>query len=159
MVDYKFQGTYITPPPYSMCPMALTPLHTTARDVETKCENVFSTTHANRNENYCFTQQCVWSVYDILRVPGMAPGIRSIPKSAIWSYLSWATSGELSNHSITDHLQPGENWNFSQVSWLKLRDTPTYRSAIFHHGIVHFMAFCNAAREKAALADVIIKVL
>lgn len=88
-----------------MCPIGLTPLHTTARGAETKRENVFSTTHGNKKENYCFTQQCVWSVYDILCVPGIAPGIKSIPESAIWSYLSWATSGALSNHSITDHLQ------------------------------------------------------
>lgn len=102
-------------------------------------KNVFSTTHANRNENYCFTQQCVWSVYDILHVPGIAPGIRSIPESAIWSYLSWATSGELSNHSITDHLQhwrklkllPGELTQAQGHIYLPECNIPPWDSAFY----------------------------
>lgn len=56
--------------------MAVTPLHTAARDVQNKRENVFPTTHENRRKTYWFTQQYVLSVSDSPRVPGIALGIR-----------------------------------------------------------------------------------
>lgn len=42
---------------------------------------------------------------------------------------------------------------------LRVSKTATYWCAVFHHGIVHFVTFCNTAREEATLADVVVKVL
>lgn len=52
------------------------------------------------------------------------------------------------------------NLEFLSGEWTHhVRRTLTYRSAIFYHGVVHFMTLCNSTRKEAALADVIIKVL
>ena len=62
--------------------MAVTPLHTAARDVQNKRENVFPTTHENRRKTYWFTQQYVLSVYDSPHVPGtrdeVNPGVYNL---------------------------------------------------------------------------------